>query len=102
MSMDLVLCGMMVLLVLPTAVELSHWMVFLGCGHTILLRAWHIGPISLAMVKRPASSASEADDMMFLIICVMVRTGPLWRGIATSSESMIWAPEWLWDLLMLR
>ena len=101
MSMDLVLHGMMVLLVTPTDVELSHWMGVLSCGHTILMRACCRGTISLAMVTRPASSASEADDMTFLIICVMVRTGPLWRGIRTSSESMMWAPARLRDLLTL-
>ena len=102
MSMDLVLCGMMVLLVTPTAVELSHWMGVLGCGHPILMSAWRSGTISLAMVKRPASSASEVDDMTFLIICTIVRTGPLWRGIGTSSKIMMWAPENLWDCNTLR
>ena len=77
MSMDLVLRGIMVLLVTPTAVELLHWMGVLGCGHPILMSVWHSGTISLEMVKRPASSAAEADDMTFLIICAIVRTGPL-------------------------
>ena len=101
MSMDLVLHGMMVLLVNPTAVELSHWMGVLGCVHPISMNAWHSGTISLAIVKRPDSSALEADDMMFLIICAIVRTGPLWRGIGTSSESMMWAPARMraWDML---
>ena len=66
------------------------------------MRACHSGTISLEMVKRPASSASEADDTAFLMICVMVGTGPLWRGIGTSSESMMWAPERLRALLALR
>ena len=92
MSMDLVLHGMMVSLVNPTAVELSHWMGVLGCVHPISMNAWRSGTISLAIVKRPASSASEADDIKLLIICAIKSTGPLWRGIGTSSESMIWAP----------
>ena len=58
MSIDLVLHGMMVLLVTPTAVELLHWMGVVGCGHPISMRVWCSGTISLAMVKRPASSAS--------------------------------------------
>ena len=37
MSVDLVLSGIMVSLVTPTAVELSHLMVVLGCGHPILI-----------------------------------------------------------------
>ena len=91
MSMDLVLCGVMVLLVTPTALELLHWMRVLGCGHHILMSAWRSGTISFAVVKRPARSDLEADEIMFLIICVIVRTGPLWRGIGTSSESMMLA-----------
>ena len=101
MSMHLVLRGNMVLLVTPTAVELSHWMRILGCGHPILMSAWHSGTIYLDMVKRPASSASELDDMTFLIICAIVGNGMLWRGIGKSSESMMWAPTllWAWDTL---
>ena len=63
--MDLVLHGMMVSLVTPTAVELSHWMGVLGCGHPISMRSWRSAIISLAMVKRPVSSALDADDMTF-------------------------------------
>ena len=55
MSMDLVLRGMMVSMVIPTAVELSHWMGVLGCGHHILMSAWRSVTIYLAMVKRTAS-----------------------------------------------
>ena len=77
MSMDLVLRGIMVSLVTPTAVELSYWMGVLGCGHPISMSAWLSGTIYLAIMKRPSSSASEADDMTFLIICAIVRTGPL-------------------------
>ena len=89
MSMDLVFRGMVVSLVTPTAGELSHWMGVLGCGHPILMSDWFSGTIYLAMVKRPSSSASEADEMTFLIICAIVRTGLLWRGIGTSSEIMM-------------
>ena len=93
--MDLVLHGMMVSLVTPTAIEFSHWMGVLGCGHPILMSAWRSGTIYLVMVKMPASSDSEVDDMKFLIICTIVRTGPLWRGIGTSSEIMMWDLAWL-------
>ena len=92
MSMDLVLRGIMVLLVTPNAVELLYWMGVLGCGHPIYMSAWRGGTIFLEMVKKPDSSASDADDMTFLIICAVVRTGPLWRGTGTYSESMMWAP----------
>ena len=89
-------------MVTPTAVELSHWTGVLGFGHLILMSAWRSGTISLAIVNRPVSSALEADDMMFLIICAIVRTGPLWRGIRTSSDSMMWSPARLQDCDTLR
>ena len=54
--MDLVLRGMMVSLVIPNAVELSHWMGVLGCDHNILMSSWRRGGISLVMVNRPVSS----------------------------------------------
>ena len=94
MSMHLVLRGNMVFLVTPTAVELSHCIGVLGCGHPIFMSAWHSGTISLPMVKRPASSASKADNMTFLMI---VRNGPLWRGIGTSYERMRLDPARLRD-----
>ena len=89
MSVDLVLRGMMVSLVTPTAIELFHWMGVLGCGYPISMSAWRSGTIYLAMVKGPAISASEEDDMTFLMIYVVVRTGPFWSGIRKSSKSMI-------------
>ena len=52
----------------------------LGCGHPISIRACFGGTIYFAMVNNPDSSSLEADDMTFLMICVMVRTGPLWGG----------------------
>ena len=102
MSIDFVLRGMMVSLDTPTAVELSHWMGDLGCGHPISVRDWHSGTISLAQMKRPASSASAAEDMMFLMICATVRTGPLYVGAGTFSESIMCAPARLRALVTLR
>ena len=89
MSVDLVFRGMMVALDTPTAVELSHWMGDLGCGHPISMRDWRSGTMALAQMKRPASSASAAEDMTFLMICATVRTGPLYVGAGTFSDSII-------------
>ena len=61
--MDLVLRGMIVSLVSPTSVELSHWMGVLGCGHPISMRSRRIVTIYLAMVERPASSDLEEYEM---------------------------------------
>ena len=102
MSIDFVLRGMMVLLATPTAIELSHWMGDLVCGHPIYVRDWLSGTIALAQMKRPARSASAAEDMTFLIICAMVRTGPLYVVSGTSSESITCAPARLRALVTLR
>ena len=67
MSIDLVFRGMMVALDTPTAVELSHWMGDLCCGNPISVRDWRSGTMALAQMKRPASSASAAEDMTFFV-----------------------------------
>ena len=89
MSVDFVLLGMMVASDTPKAVELSHWMGDLGCGHTISVIDWRSGTMALAQMKRPASSASAAEDMTFLMIFATVRTGPLYVGAGTFSDSII-------------
>ena len=89
MSIDFVFRGMMVELDTPTAVELLHWMGDLGCGHPISVRDWRSGTMVLAQMKRPASSASAAEDMTFLMICATVRTGPLYVGAGNFSDSIM-------------
>ena len=89
MSIDLVFRGMMVALDNPTAVELSRWMGDLGCGHPISVRDWRSGTMALAQMKSPASSASAAEDMTLLMIYATVRTGPLYVGAGTFSDSII-------------
>ena len=89
MSIDFVFRGMMFALDTPTAVELSHWMGDLGCGHPISVRDWRSGTMALAQMKRPAISASAAEDMTFLMICATVRTGPLYVGAGTFSDSIM-------------
>ena len=65
MSIDFVFRGMMVAFDTTTDVELSHWMGDLGFGHPISVRDWCSGTMALAQMKRPASSASAAEDMTF-------------------------------------
>ena len=74
----------------------------LGCGHPISVRDWCSGTIALAQMKRSAISASAAEDMKFLMICATVRTGPLYVGTGTFSESIMCAPERLRALVTLR
>ncbi len=40
----------------------------------------------LAIMYRPASSASVAEDIMFLIMCVMFRIAPLFGGKVVLLE----------------
>ena len=60
------------------------------------------GIISLVQMKSPASSASAAEDMTDLMICAMVRMGPLQDGTGSSSEHMMCAAARLLELLTLR
>ena len=45
--------------------------------------------MALAQMKRPESSNSAAEAMTFLMIWVIVRTGPLREGTGVFSESMM-------------
>ena len=51
----------------------------------VLLR----GIMALAQMKRLESSASAAEDMTFLMIWAIVRTGLLREGTGVFSESMM-------------
>ena len=64
-------------------------MVDLVCGHPISVRDWHSGTMALEQMKRPAISASAAEDMTFLMICATVSTGPLDVGAGKFSDSII-------------
>ena len=41
------------------------------------MRDWQRGTIYLSQMKSPDISASSEEDMTNLMICAMVRTGPL-------------------------
>ncbi len=77
MSIILLRRGTIVLLVTPAAVELSVWIGFFGCGQPMLIRVWRCGIISLAVMKRAASLASDADAMTNLMIWAIERIAPL-------------------------
>ena len=53
------------------------------------MRVFQRGTMALAQMKRPESSASVVEDMTFLIIWEMVRTGPLREGAGVFSESIM-------------
>ena len=81
--------GTMVWLVTPTALEFLIWIGFLGCGHPVYMRIWRMGAIYLAMMNNPASLASAPEDMTYLIICAMVRIGPLYHGTGSFYVSIM-------------
>ena len=60
------------------------------------------GTISLAVMKRAASSASAADDMTNLMILASVRMDPFSLGMALFSEQKMQDPPLLRDLETLR
>ena len=63
-----------------------------GCGQPISRTVFFRGIMALAQMKKPESSALAAEDMTFLMIWAIVRTGPLIEGTGVFSESMMWAP----------
>ena len=56
------------------------WMGDRGCGYLISLRVCRSGTIALEVMKSPANSASEDEDMTTLIIWTRERIGPLSWG----------------------
>ena len=70
-------------------------MVVLGRGQPISMRVWQRGTISLAQTKRPACSASTAEDSTNLMIFAIERTGPLMLGTGKFSDRMMCASDQL-------
>ena len=60
------------------------------------------GIIFLAMMYSSAISASAVDSITVLMICAIVKTGPLSFGLGSFSERSICAPARLLDLFLLR
>ena len=102
MSIDLVRLGKMVLFMTPNAMELLVWVGDCPRVHYISVEIWRRGTISLAVMNRSASSASAAEYMTNFIIWAMVRMGTLCRGLVSSSESDMCAPDRLHCLEILR
>jgi len=94
--------GTIVLLVTPTAVELSVWIGVFGCGHPIAMRVCLWGIISLAMMKRAESSYSAAEPITHLMIWAMESMAPLKRGNGSFSERKMCAPALLREMVSLR
>ena len=80
MSANLVALFAIVLLVKPTAIEFSVWVCVLGCGNPISIHLFCSVTIFLDVMYNAAISASAADAITVLMICAIVKTGPLSFG----------------------
>ena len=84
--MAFVALGSILLLMMPSAVELSVWMGVRGCACPMASRIFLIWTDSRALMKRPPSSASAAEVMTALMIVETVRMAPLSGGMGSSFE----------------
>ena len=86
MSADLVALFTIVLLVNPTAVELSVWMGVLACGHPISINVLRSGIIFLAVVYNAAIPSSDAYPITVFMLCAIVKIGPLSLRFGSFSK----------------
>ena len=85
----------MVLLLNPTASELSVWIGDLGCGQTISMSVLRSSIIFLAVMYSAATSASADDAITYLMICEIVNTRPLSFGFGSFYDRNLWTPTLL-------
>ena len=91
----------MILLVNPTAVELSVWIGDLVCVQPILISVLRSGIIFLDVMYSFFISASADESITALMSCAIVNMGPLIFGLGSFSERKIWAPALLQSFYLL-
>ena len=91
-----------VLLVNYADVDLSVWIGVLGCGQPISMSVLRSGIISLDVMYSASISASAVDTIIFLMICAIVKTGPLIFGLGSYYGRNICAPARRLALDLLR
>ena len=91
----------MALFTTPAAAELSIRRGDFGYGHFISCKVFLIATISCAVMNIEPNSASEAEDMTYLMIFASITTGLFHPGMSFFSESKICAPDILRPLLSL-
>ncbi len=102
MSMALVCLGCTLPFMTASAIGLSVCIGMGGClcpnsSSMILMYT-----ASRAIMYSPASSASVADDMTFLMMCAMFSTAPLFGGMAVSFDRKKCPPALLHALGLLK
>jgi hypothetical protein len=68
-----------------------------GCGWPSSTSVWHIEMAVFALMNRAPSSASAADDMTAQIICKILRTPPLLKGMLSFPTMNMCPPMQLQD-----
>ena len=102
MSITFVHLGVILLLTTPSAIALSVCSGVGGCGWPISSRMIQIYTASCALMYRASSSASVADDITCLSMCVMLRMAPLLGGMSAPLERKKCPPALLHDFGSLR
>jgi hypothetical protein len=86
MSIAFVRLGCILLLITPSAVELSVCIGVRGCGWPISVSICRRYTASLAFKNNAPNSASAADDITAFIMVAMVKTAPLFGGLSTLLD----------------
>ncbi len=69
----------------------------LGCGWPSSTSVWRIETAVFALMNRAPSSASAVDDMTAQIICKILRTAPLLKGMSSFLAMNMCPPVQLKD-----
>jgi hypothetical protein len=93
--MALSVLGKILLVSSACAVALSVCIGVRGCGWSSSMRVCHMETAVFALMNRAPNSASAADDMTAQIICEMLRTAPLLKGISSLPAMNMWPPAQL-------
>ena len=86
--MDLVTFCLMVLLMIPSAVELSLIISVACCGWTISVRVVLSASIYLELQNNASHSASAADDIILLMMVNMTIISPFGQLLSLFAPSM--------------
>ena len=86
MSVDFVAFGVMRLVRMPCAVELSVCMDVLGCGCPNSTSGVRMGTANFALMNSAPNYASAAELITALVICEKFRRAPLFYGMSSSLD----------------
>ncbi len=102
MSMALVCLGCTLPLMMLSTIALSVCSGVGGCTCPSSFRMILMYMALPAIMYRPASSASVAEDSTFLMMCAMFRIAPLFGGTVVLLERKKCSPAWLHAFGLLK